>query len=72
MILTVVTILNILLTGSNQKIISRYTKNFKNNLSYFIIPSAFNALGFPSGSDGKEICLQCERLGFDCWLGKIP
>ena len=29
-------------------------------------------LGFSSGSDGKEICLQCERLGFDSWLGKIP
>ena len=72
MILTVVTILNILLTGSNQKIISRYTKNFKNNFSYFVIPSTFNALGFPSGSYGKEICLQCERLGFDSWVGKIP
>ena len=27
--------------------------------------------GFPSGSDGK-VCLQCERLGFDPWVGKIP
>ena len=72
MILTVITILNILLTGSNQKITSRYTKNFKNNFSYFIIPSAFNTLGFPSGSDSTEICLQCGRLGFDSWVGKIP
>ena len=24
-----------------------------------------------SGSDGKKICLQCRRLGFDLWVGKI-
>ena len=29
-------------------------------------------LGFPCGSDGKEICLQCRRPGFDPWVGKIP
>ena len=28
--------------------------------------------GFSSGSDGKKICLQCGRPGFDLWLGKIP
>ena len=28
-------------------------------------------LGFSDGSDGKE-CLQCGRLGFDPWVGKIP
>ena len=29
-------------------------------------------LGFPGGSDGKKICLQCRRPGFDPWVGKIP
>ena len=27
---------------------------------------------FPGGSDGKTICLQCGRPGFDPWVGKIP
>ena len=27
---------------------------------------------FPGGSDGKNICLQCRRAGFDPWVGKIP
>ena len=27
---------------------------------------------FPGGSDGKIICLQCGRPGFDPWVGKIP
>ena len=40
-------------------------------------PSEKNAalivsLGFPGGSDGKSICLQCRRPGFDPWVGKIP
>ena len=26
---------------------------------------------FPGGSDGKSICLQCGRLGFDPWVRKI-
>ena len=28
--------------------------------------------GFPGGSDGKSVCLQCGRLGFDPWVRKIP
>ena len=28
-------------------------------------------MGFPGGSDGKE-SLQCRRLEFDPWVGKIP
>jgi len=28
--------------------------------------------GFPCGSSGKGIPLQCERRGFDPWFGKIP
>ena len=27
---------------------------------------------FPVGSDGKSICLQCRRSGFNPWVGKIP
>ena len=29
-------------------------------------------MGFPGGSDGKSVCLQCRRSGFDPWFGKIP
>ena len=28
-------------------------------------------IGFPGGSDGR-VCLQCGRLGFNPWVGKIP
>ena len=28
-------------------------------------------LGFPCGSAGKKICLQCRRPGFNPWVGKI-
>ena len=28
-------------------------------------------LDFPGGSDGKSICLQCGRSGFNPWVGKI-
>ena len=28
--------------------------------------------GFPGGSDGKEICLQCRRPRFNPWVGQIP
>ena len=27
---------------------------------------------FPGGSDGKSVCLQCGRPGFNPWVGKIP
>ena len=27
---------------------------------------------FPGGSDGKSVCLQCRRQGFNPWFGKIP
>ena len=27
---------------------------------------------FPGGPDDKRICLQCRRLGFNLWVGKIP
>ena len=30
------------------------------------------AAGFPGGSDGKSVCLQCQRPRFDPWVGKIP
>ena len=28
--------------------------------------------GFPGDSDGKSICLQCRRSGFNPWVWKIP
>ena len=28
--------------------------------------------GFPGSSEGKSICLQCRRPGFDPWVRKIP
>ena len=28
--------------------------------------------GFPGGSDGKSVCLQCGRPRFNPWVGKIP
>ena len=27
---------------------------------------------FLGGSDGKSVCLQCRRPGFDSWVGNIP
>ena len=32
----------------------------------------YNKGGFPRGSDGKRICLQCRRLEFSPWFQKIP
>ena len=32
----------------------------------------YGLMNFPGGSDGKSICLQCGRPGFDPWVGKIP
>ena len=36
-----------------------------------LIPS-LDIWDFPGGSDGKSVCLQCRRPGFDPWVGKIP
>ena len=33
---------------------------------------AFTLKAFPGGSDGKSVCLQCGRPGFNPWVGKIP
>ena len=30
------------------------------------------SFGFPGGSDGKSVCLQCGRPRFDPWVGKFP
>ena len=29
-------------------------------------------MSFPGGSDGKNVCLQCGRPGFNPWVRKIP
>ena len=38
---------------------------------WYLIDSQ-NKLGFPGGSDGKSVCLQCGRPGFDPWVRKMP
>ena len=39
----------------------------------YILTTALRLIqSFPRGSDGKSICLQCGRPGFDPWVGKIP
>ena len=38
---------------------------------YSLLVGAF-VFSFPGGSDGKSVCLQCRRPGFDPWVGKIP
>ena len=41
--------------------------------SYFVFTSLTSgSQGFPGGSDGKSICQQCRRPGFDHWVRKIP
>ena len=35
------------------------------------ISLGYKEVDFPGGSDGKSICLQCGRPGFDPWVGKI-
>ena len=40
--------------------------------SFTASPAFWIKLGFPGGSDGKSICLQCGRPGFHPWVGKIP
>ena len=37
-----------------------------------IEPSSLLPWLFPGGSDGKSLCLQCGRPGFDPWVRKIP
>ena len=38
----------------------------------FLLSSFTTKQGFPGGSDGKKIHLQCRRPGFSPWVGKIP
>ena len=41
--------------------------------SYFVFTSlTFGSQGFPGSSDGKSVCQQCGRPGFDPWVRKIP
>ena len=36
-----------------------------------LFTSYIHPLNFPGGSEGKSICLQCGRPGFDPWVRKI-
>ena len=38
----------------------------------FFVQGNQNEWSFPGSSDGKRICLQCRRPGFDPWIKKIP
>ena len=44
---------------------------YDSSISSFL-KNLHTVLGFPGGSDGKSVCLQCRRPGFDPWVGKIP
>ena len=49
-----------------QALSPRYIFSYYNSWKYW------REEGFPGGSDSKRICLQCRRLGFSPWVGKIP
>ena len=50
---------------------SGIARSYGSSISSFL-KNLHTALGFPGGSDGKSVCLQCRRPGFDPWVGKIP
>ena len=47
-----------------------FRNSFSTNILIVNVQFLYNY--FPGGSDGKSICLQCKRPGFDPWVGKIP
>ena len=64
------------LTGGMFVISKVLSRKAQHSLIYLITSSASTILtqgmvGFPDGSDGKRICLQCRRPGFNPWVGKI-
>ena len=42
------------------------------SIYFFFLWWGTGAGDFPGGSDGKSVCLQCRRPGFDSWFGNIP
>ena len=42
------------------------------SLNKFQKADTLQVMGFPGGSDGKSICPQCGRPGFDPWVRKMP
>ena len=44
----------------------------KNNLALALRFLPITFAGFLGGSDGKSVCLQCGRPGFNPWVRKIP
>ena len=55
----------------NLKLESRLPGGISITSDMQIIPPLWQK-GFPCGSAGKRIPLQCGRPGFDPWVGKIP
>ena len=53
----------------SKEITTFYTLPFVISLFWYLVSSL---KGFPCGSAGKRICLQCRRPGFDPWFEKIP
>ena len=43
-------------------------RNFNSTYQYLHFSSFYIDEGLPYGSDGKQICLQCRRPGFDPWI----
>ena len=72
-----VTLISIWILESTGKFLQKMTAGI-----FFLLEITFNLLvnfryiailtNLPGGSDGKNICLQCRRPGFEPWVGKIP
>ena len=43
---------------------------YRNTIDFFVLKINY-CLNFPGGSDGKSVCLQYGRPGFNPWAGKI-
>ena len=52
--------------------LKRLSSSSSSSSRYIYIMCSISRLDFSHGSDGKEICLQCGRPGFNPWNGKLP
>ena len=46
--------------------------SFQKEIWSRILTFLWDFMDFPGGSNGRSICLQCERPGFDPWVRKLP